>query len=76
MLATRSHVRLLLAALQRRRVTDFPPLVVGGHEGGIGELARAPPAYARQAYAGSFTADPRTATPAVAREMTERVIDR
>jgi len=52
------------------------PLVIGGHEDGIREfLASLPPAV-RQAFAGSFTADPHTLTPARVRELAAPVIAR
>ena len=52
------------------------PLVIGGHEDGIPEfLASLPPAV-REAFAGSFTADPHTLTPARVRDLAAPVIAR
>lgn len=73
----RRHYRDVAAILGNQALAgDFPPLVIGGHEEGIGQLLRALPPRARQAYAGSFTADPQAVPPAVARELAGQVIDR
>jgi len=50
------------------------PLVVGGPPAGIKHLLGALPAELRDSYAGCFAADPRTLTPARAREMAAPVI--
>jgi hypothetical protein len=52
------------------------PLVIGGQDDGIRRLlANAPPAV-REAVAGSFTADPRTLTPARVRDLASPIVTR
>ena len=45
------------------------PLVIGGHRGSITGLLQALPSTVRETFAGSFTADPHTLTPARVREL-------
>jgi len=51
------------------------PLVIGGHHDSVAGLLQALPPTAREAFAGSFTADPHTLTPARIRELAGPVID-
>jgi hypothetical protein len=50
------------------------PLVIGGHHDSIAGLLQALPPVAREAFAGSFTADPHSLTPARVRELAGPVI--
>jgi hypothetical protein len=70
------HYREVAAILDRAAAADgIVPLVIGGHHDSIpGLLAALPPAV-RQSYAGSFTADPHTLTPAKIRELASPVVD-
>jgi Bacterial archaeo-eukaryotic release factor family 10 len=73
----RRHYRDVAVILGSQALAgDFPPLVIGGHEESIGQLLRVLPPRARQAYAGSFTADPQSMPAAVARDLADQVIDR
>jgi len=51
------------------------PLVIGGHHDSIAGLLQALPTAVREAFAGSFLADPHTLTPAKIRELAAPVID-
>jgi Bacterial archaeo-eukaryotic release factor family 10 len=72
----RHHYRQVAAILERAAGTGRDvPLVIGGHHDGVAGLLQALPPTARQAFAGSFTADPHTLTPARIRELAGPVID-
>jgi hypothetical protein len=72
----RHHYREVAAILQRAADADrHVPLVIGGHHDSIASLLQALPPAARQAFAGSFTADPHTLTPARIRELADPVIN-
>jgi hypothetical protein len=72
----RHHYREVAAILARSAGTGrHGPLVVGGHHDGIASLLRELPATMRDSFAGSFTADPHTLTPARVRELAGPVID-
>lgn len=49
--------------------------MIGGHHDGIASLLRELPPTVRDSFAGSFTADPHTLTPARIRELAGPVID-
>ena len=51
------------------------PLVIGGHHDSIAGLLQELPPAAREAFAGSFTADPHALTPARVRELAGPVIE-
>ena len=51
------------------------PLVIGGHRDSIAGLLQALPPAVREDFAGSFTADPHTLTPARVRELASPVIE-
>jgi peptide chain release factor subunit 1 len=71
----RQHYRDTAAILERATGKRDPqPLVIGGHEDSIRHLLRALPPGAREAFAGSFTADPHALTPARVRELANPVI--
>jgi len=72
----RHHYRETAAILERAAsVGQHVPLVIGGHDDSItGSLKELPPA-AREAFAGSFTADPHALTPARVRELAGPVIE-
>jgi len=72
----RHHYREVAAILARSASTSrHRPLVIGGHHDGIASLLRELPATVRDSFAGSFTADPHTLTPARVRELAGPVID-
>jgi peptide chain release factor subunit 1 len=72
----RHHYRDTAAILERAAGSGgHVPLVIGGHHDSIAALLRALPAAGREAFAGSFIADPHTLTPAKARELAAPVID-
>jgi hypothetical protein len=50
-------------------LSDNVPLVIGGHHDSIAGLPQALPPAVRKDFAGSFTADPHTLTPARIREL-------
>lgn len=52
------------------------PLVIGGHDDGIRQFLASLPPTVREAFAGSFTADPHTLTPAQVRHLAAPVIAR
>jgi Bacterial archaeo-eukaryotic release factor family 10 len=73
---SRHHYRDTAAILERAAESGGPvPLVIGGHHDSIAGLLQALPAAAREAFAGSFLADPHTLTPAKVRELAAPVID-
>ena len=72
----RHHYRDAAQILERAaKYGGAQPLVVGGHADGIKHLLGALPAGLRDCYAGCFAADPRTLTPARARELAAPVIN-
>jgi len=72
----RHHYRDAAAILERAAdVGRNVPLVIGGHHDSITGLLEALPPAVREAFAGSFTADPHTLTPARVRELASPVID-
>jgi Bacterial archaeo-eukaryotic release factor family 10 len=72
----RHHYRDAAAALERATGAGRPvPLVIGGHHDSITGLAEALPPAVREAFAGSFAADPHTLIPARIRELASPVID-
>jgi hypothetical protein len=72
----RHHYREVAAILDRPAGSVRPvPLVIGGHHDSIAGLLRELPPTVLQSFAGSFTADPHTLTPARARELAGPVID-
>lgn len=71
----RHHYRETAAILQQADAGRNVPLVIGGHHDGIAGLLQALPPVVREAFAGSFTADPNTLTPARIRELASPVID-
>jgi hypothetical protein len=73
----RHHYRQVAALLEHLMRDGQPePLVIGGHEDGIGQFLACLQAGARGAFAGSFVADTHTLTPARARDLAEPVIAR
>jgi peptide chain release factor subunit 1 len=73
---SRHHYREVAAILQRAAgVSRHVPLVIGGHHDSIAGLLQALPPVARQTFAGSFTADPHSLTPARVRELAGPVIE-
>jgi Bacterial archaeo-eukaryotic release factor family 10 len=73
----RHHYRQVAALLEHLTRDGEPePLVIGGHEDGIGQFFASLPPEVREAFAGSFTADPRALTPARVRDLAEPVIAR
>jgi hypothetical protein len=71
----RHHYREVAAILQRSAgPAGNAPLVIGGHHDSIAGLLQALPPAARESFAGSFTADPHTLTPARIRELASPVI--
>jgi Bacterial archaeo-eukaryotic release factor family 10 len=72
----RLHYRDTAAILERAAESGgHVPLVIGGHHDSIAGLLRALPATAREAFAGSFIADPHTLTPAKVQELAAPVIE-
>jgi hypothetical protein len=72
----RHHYRDTAAILARAAdAGGHVPLVIGGHHDSIAGLLRALPATVRGTFAGSFTADPHTLTPAGIRELASPVIE-
>lgn len=71
------HYREVAEILERQAGTgEFRPVVIGGHQDSVSHLLRILPTHARAAFAGSFTADPHTLTPARARALADPVIAR
>jgi len=69
------HYRDTAAILERAVcVGRHVPLVIGGHHDSIAGLLQELPPAAREAFAGSFTADPHALTPARVRELAGPVI--
>jgi Bacterial archaeo-eukaryotic release factor family 10 len=72
----RHHYRVAAQILERAaKYGGAEPLVVGGHADGIKHLLGALPAGLLDCYAGCFAADPRTLTPARARDLAAPVIN-
>jgi len=72
----RHHYREVAAILARTAdVGPHVPLVIGGHNDSIAGLLQELPPAAREAFAGSFTADPHALTPARVRELATPVIE-
>jgi peptide chain release factor subunit 1 len=73
----RHHYRQVAALLEHLMRDGEPePLVIGGHEDGIGQLFGSLQPAVRKVFAGSFIADPRALTPARVRDLAEPVIAR
>jgi hypothetical protein len=72
----RHHYRDIAAILEQADAGDHEPLVIGGHQDAIGYLLRLLPPTLREDFAGSFTGDPLTLTPARVRELAAPVIER
>ena len=73
---SRHHYRDTAAILQRAaEASRNVPLVIGGHHDSIAALLQALPPAVRADFAGSFTADPHTLTPARIRELASPVIE-
>jgi hypothetical protein len=73
----RHHYRQAAALLERTMRDGEPePLVIGGHEDGIGQFFASLQPAVREVFAGSFTADPHALTPARVRDLAEPVIAR
>jgi len=73
----RHHYHQTAAILERAAGSGGRvPLVIGGHHDSVAGLLRALPAEVRDAFAGSFHADPHTLTEAGVRELAGPVIDR
>ncbi len=71
----RHHYRDTAAILGRAAGSGVHlPLVIGGHRDSIAGLLQALPAAAREAFAGSFHADPHTLTPARVQELAAPII--
>jgi len=72
----RHHYRDTAAILHRAADPGRnTPLVIGGHHDSIAGLLQALPPAVRKDFAGSFTADPHTLTPARIRELASPVIE-
>lgn len=72
----RHHYRDAAWILERAaKDSGAQPFVIGGHADGIKHLLGALPGGIRESYAGCFAADPRTLTPARARELAAPVIN-
>jgi hypothetical protein len=72
----RRHYREVAAILERAVGVGRPvPLVIGGHHDSLAGLLQELPPAAREAFAGSFTADPHALTPARVRELAGPVIE-
>jgi Bacterial archaeo-eukaryotic release factor family 10 len=73
---SRHHYRDTAAILARAAdLAQHVPLVIGGHHDSIAGLLQALPPGVREDFAGSFTADPHTLTPARIRELASPVIE-
>lgn len=71
----RRHYRDVATILSRYAAAGgVPPLVIGGHHESITGLLDALPPAVRESFAGSFSADPRTLTPASVRDLAQPVI--
>ena len=74
---SRHHYRDTAALLEQTiRNGEQEPLIIGGHEDGIPEFLASLPPTVREAFAGSFTADPHNLTPARVRDLAAPVIAR
>ena len=72
----RHHYRDTAAILRQAHDADRTvPLVIGGHHDSIAGLLHALPPAVREAFAGSFAADPHTLTPARIHELASPVIE-
>ena len=71
----RHHYHDTAALLDRAaRASGAEPLVIGGHQDTIPQFLSVLPARLRDQFAGCFTADPHTLTPAKARDLADHVI--
>lgn len=72
----RHHYRDVAAILARPSGAGrLPLLVLGGHHESIAGLLQVLPPTVREAFAGSFSADPHTLTPAMIRDLARPVVD-
>ena len=73
----RHHYRDTAAMLEKVMADGEPePLVIGGHDEGIGQLLASLPPGVRERFAGSFAADARTLTAARVRELAAPLVAR
>ena len=73
----RYHYRQVAALLEHLMRDGEPePLVIGGHQDGIGQFFASLRPAVREAFAGSFIVDTRALTPARVRDLAEPVIAR
>lgn len=72
----RHHYRDIAAILEQAAGCDHQPLVIGGHQDAIGNLLKVLPPALREDFAGSFTGDLLTLTPAQVRELAAPVLER
>jgi PAS domain-containing protein len=73
----RYHYRQVAALLEHLMRDGEPePLVIGGHQDGIGQFFASLQPAVREAFAGSFVVDTRALTPARVRDLAEPVIAR
>jgi hypothetical protein len=71
----RHHYRQVAALLERLMRDGEPePLVIGGHQDGIGQFFAGLQPAVREAFAGSFIVDTRALTPARVRDLAEPII--
>jgi Bacterial archaeo-eukaryotic release factor family 10 len=69
------HYRDVATTLERAAGPDRNvPLVIGGHGDSVHSLLRALPPASREAFAGSFAADPHTLTPARIQELARPLV--
>lgn len=75
--APRYHYRQVAALLEHLMRDGEPePLVIGGHQDGIGQFFASLQPAVQEAFAGSFIVDTRALTPARVRDLAEPVIAR
>ncbi len=72
----RHHYRDIATILEQADARDHEPLVIGGHQDAISHLLQILPPAMREDFAGSFTGDPLSLTPARVRELAAPVIER